>query len=290
MRRFICVSVALLGAAVAAAPASAAVTIGSDNVVDTSGGGTGCGPSRTHIQAASPANEYAAPFDGVITSWLSGTDQWDKATLKVARIGAGGAITVLHQDGPRFSNGIANPVRFPVRLGDVLGVHFLGGCPGAGSYPGYTARVNAGNVLPGPGTFPDTWQTYKIPVTAQLERDADGDGFGDETQDLCATDASTQGVCPPDVAPPDTSITKGPKKKTKSKSATFEFSSTEPGSTFECSLDGAAFAPCVSPAIVKVRKTGKHNFLVRARDAAGNLDTTEASWSWKRVKKKPKKK
>ena len=93
----------------------------------------------------------------------------------------------------------------------------------------------------------------------------------------------------PDILAPDTSIAKGPKKKTKSKTAAFEFGSTEPGSTFECSLDGAVFAPCTSPAKLKVKKTGKHNFLVRARDAAGNLDTTEASWSWKRVKKARKK-
>jgi Tol biopolymer transport system component len=90
-----------------------------------------------------------------------------------------------------------------------------------------------------------------------------------------------------DSVPPETTITKHPKDKTKKKQATFEFTSTEPGSTFECSLDGAPFAPCTSPETVKVKK-GKHSFEVRARDAAGNVDGSPAGDSWK-VKKKKKK-
>lgn len=38
-----------------------------------------------------------------------------------------------------------------------------------------------------------------------IEPDADRDGYGDETQDQCATDASTQGACPASSSPsPDT--------------------------------------------------------------------------------------
>ena len=51
-------------------------------------------------------------------------------------------------------------------------------------------------------------------------------------------------------------------------------------------LDGAAFAPAASPDTVKVKK-GKHNFEVRAKDAAGNVDSSPASDDWK-VKKKKK--
>ncbi len=93
---------------------------------------------------------------------------------------------------------------------------------------------------------------------------------------------------PGDTNPPDTQITKRPKDKTKKKTAVFEFSSSEAGSTFECSLDGAQFAPCSSPDTLKVKK-GKHSFEVRAKDAAGNVDGSPASDSWK-VKKKKKKK
>ncbi len=90
-----------------------------------------------------------------------------------------------------------------------------------------------------------------------------------------------------DTTPPDTSITDGPKSKTKKKKATFEFSSTEAGSTFECRLDhNLGFSPCTSPQDVMVA-LGKHTLEVRAKDAAGNVDPTPAEQSWK-VKKKKK--
>jgi hypothetical protein len=90
-------------------------------------------------------------------------------------------------------------------------------------------------------------------------------------------------------AQPDTTITKGPKAKTKKKLATFEFSGTDARAVagFECSLDGGAFAACTSPYSVKVKK-GRHTFSVRATDQAGNIDGTPAAFGWK-VKKKRKK-
>jgi hypothetical protein len=90
-----------------------------------------------------------------------------------------------------------------------------------------------------------------------------------------------------DTSPPDTLITKSPPAKSKSKSATFEFSSNETGSTFECKRDATNFESCSSPNSFKVGK-GKHTFQVRATDAAGNTDPTPAADDWK-VKPKRKK-
>jgi len=96
---------------------------------------------------------------------------------------------------------------------------------------------------------------------------------------------------PPDTRAPQTTITKAPKAKLKAKKKTakaiYEFSSDEGGSSFECSLDGDAFAPCTSPHTEKVKK-GKHSFEVRAKDAAGNVDGTPAEDAFKVVKKKKK--
>jgi len=91
-----------------------------------------------------------------------------------------------------------------------------------------------------------------------------------------------------DTAAPDTAITAGPKKKELKKKATFEFTSTEPGSTFQCKLDDGGFEACTSPEEVKAGK-GKHTFEVRARDGAGNVDPTPAvrKWTVKKKKKKP---
>jgi Ca2+-binding RTX toxin-like protein len=88
-----------------------------------------------------------------------------------------------------------------------------------------------------------------------------------------------------DTDPPETMISEGPKDNTKKKQATFEFTSSEPGSTFECAVDGQSLKlPCTSPYTVKV-KNGKHTFQVHATDPAGNADATPASDAWK-VKKK----
>jgi uncharacterized protein (DUF2147 family) len=92
-----------------------------------------------------------------------------------------------------------------------------------------------------------------------------------------------------DTAAPETTITAGPKSKTRKKTASFGFTSSEPGSAFQCRLDGGAFEPCTSPESVKVKK-GRHTFEVRAIDAAGNVDPTAATRSWKVKKKKKKKK
>lgn len=281
---------AVIAASLFAAPqVAASTTVGED--FSTSDSGCGGPTSDFHVQITSPASTYAAPFDGVLTSWTSNTDNWTTGVLKVVRLGSGSSFTVLGQDGPRASDGIAHQIRISIRQGDVLGLYMTAptGCVGR-DMTGYSTGHAAGDVGLGPGTFNATYSNYQIPVTAQIEHDADGDGYGDETQDGCPTDASKQGPCSvPDTTPPDTTISKGPKKRSKSKSATFEFSSTEPGSSFECSVDSSGFKPCTSPDKVKVRGTGKHNFLVRARDAAGNLDTSEASYSWKLVKKKHKK-
>jgi hypothetical protein len=54
-------------------------------------------------------------------------------------------------------------------------------------------------------------------------------------------------LVPADTTPPETSITSGPGDYLQTASASLSFDSSETGSTFECRLDGAAFAPRNSP-------------------------------------------
>ncbi|MDX6584157.1 MAG: large repetitive protein [Solirubrobacterales bacterium] len=92
----------------------------------------------------------------------------------------------------------------------------------------------------------------------------------------------------PDKTPPQTTIDQQPKDKLKAgKSATYAFSSSEPGSTFRCSIDGKAKTPCSSPLTINKPKKGKHTFEVAAVDAAGNVDASPATDTFK-VKKKRK--
>jgi hypothetical protein len=83
-----------------------------------------------------------------------------------------------------------------------------------------------------------------------------------------------------DLTPPETSISSGPTSPTNQTSATFAFTATETGSTFECRLDGGAFAPCSSPDSYSGLVAGAHTFQVRAIDPAGNVDPTPASYAW----------
>jgi DNA-directed RNA polymerase specialized sigma24 family protein len=83
-----------------------------------------------------------------------------------------------------------------------------------------------------------------------------------------------------DTVAPNTTITSGPKASTASGSATFGFSGSESGVTFECRLDGGAWRACSSPKSYSGLKNGSHVFRVRAIDEAGNADKSPDAWSW----------
>ncbi|MGB6423676.1 MAG: hypothetical protein WBF18_00200 [Solirubrobacterales bacterium] len=89
-------------------------------------------------------------------------------------------------------------------------------------------------------------------------------------------------TCPRDTTPPETTITSGPADGTtiNTDSVAFGFDSNEPGSTFECSLDSAAFAACSSPKSYSSLSDGTHDFEVQATDGASNTDPTPASSSF----------
>ena len=93
--------------------------------------------------------------------------------------------------------------------------------------------------------------------------------------------AGTGGGVISDTDSPETSKGKGPKRKIEKRKATFEFSSDEPGSSFECALDKKPPKPCTSPAKVKKLKDGKHTFTTTAIDPAGNRDSSPAVWKFK---------
>jgi hypothetical protein len=83
-----------------------------------------------------------------------------------------------------------------------------------------------------------------------------------------------------DTAAPETTITSAPTNPANSGAATVVFSSSEAGSTFECSLDGGSYQGCTSPKTYGGLGGGGHTFAVRAIDAATNADPTPATYAW----------
>jgi hypothetical protein len=83
-----------------------------------------------------------------------------------------------------------------------------------------------------------------------------------------------------DLSPPETTIASGPSDPTTDTFADFAFDSSESGSTFQCELDGGGVASCISPHSYTGLTAGSHTFSVYATDAAGNVDTTPATFTW----------
>jgi Bacterial Ig-like domain len=88
---------------------------------------------------------------------------------------------------------------------------------------------------------------------------------------------------PQPPAPPDTSITKGPKKKTTKRRPKFKFTASQSGSTFQCQVDRGQFAPCSSPFKPPKLTLGNHKLKVRAIGPTGVADPSPAVKKFKVV-------
>jgi hypothetical protein len=124
---------------------------------------------------------------------------------------------------------------------------------------------------------PTTLLAMESAFNADVEADADEDGFGDETQDECVGQPGSRNGC--ETTPPETTITKQPRRKLRThkrkRRVKFKFISSEPGSDFRCVIDGEPGVACKSPFKERMKR-GKHSFEVQAIDAAGNADPTPA--------------
>ncbi len=81
-----------------------------------------------------------------------------------------------------------------------------------------------------------------------------------------------------DAVAPTVTITSGPTDPSNDNTPTWAFSSADATATFECSIDGAAFASCTSPFTPTTPLLdGERTFAVRGTDAVGNVGAPATS-------------
>jgi hypothetical protein len=207
-----------------AAPANAAVALGTTQSTNTA-----CAsPSYVEVQTilASGGPSLTVPSAGVITRWEHDARDIDNALLK---------LKVLRPLGSLFGNApflavgesaygdVAEPTlhsfltRIPVQALDRVGAATASNAGGAP--PACYVQTNNSDEIYGAPDFSTTATLSpstgnRVNVRAFLEPDADGDKYGDETQDSCPTDATVwTGPCPV----PATAAKKCKKRKKKGK-------------------------------------------------------------------------
>ena len=207
MRRLVFAVAALLAFA-AAPPASADVTFGSalsagpGEIALHDCSATGCTTSLVSI----PGRQADAPTAGVLTRWrvqvgpTSAPVRLQIVRRPVADPQQGSVIGESPEVTPAPNRVSVYPVRIPVEAGDQLALccfttpgNFIGAIAPAVTHSWAPPLGGALRPLTSTGSS-------ELLVNADLEPDADADGFGDETQDDCPTVAGVEpDGCP---APP----------------------------------------------------------------------------------------
>lgn len=187
-------AISLLGAAAS----SAATQVGNACKAEV---GFAAGTALQLTEASANPLPLAVPSAGVITSWrvdavAAGAETEEK--LKVFRPSSSSSFQVVAESDPQSIGGVENVAntRIPVQAGDRIGVH---GMPDFLFCEGGPGDVMAANDEDSPiGSTPLFAEILeaRLDALATVEPDADGDGYGDETQDGCPQSAAYQGPCP----------------------------------------------------------------------------------------------
>jgi hypothetical protein len=203
MKRIASLAVALVAIAVpliGAGGAAAAVEAGNTCLANL------IYPSNSIVQLSRAAGSplpIAAPSDGVVTKWklTSGAVGVSAQILKVLRPTANpNAFGVVGESG--YGAVIPGPnsfeTRLPVQAGDRFGLSGVSGAVacqlGTGADKlGFTVEnTSVGTTFTASAESPER----QIPVSVVIERDADHDGYGDETQDNCPQNPAAHSECP----------------------------------------------------------------------------------------------
>jgi hypothetical protein len=152
---------------------------------------------------------------------------------------------------------------------------FTGDDFGGSGVAGFDVQLDGGGFFAAPSSPQNYTGLAEGSHTFQV-RAVDADGNVD------ATPASFTWVI--DTIAPETTITATPPLATNSRIASFSFTGDDGAGTgiakFEAQIDGGTFMPVVAPLTYLGLTDGQHTVLVRAIDAAGNVDATPATYTW----------
>src|SRR3954469_6701266 len=183
-----------------AAAAHAATTVGSD-LTKTPAATPPCGTACTAFTGdnTSGAPSAVAPFDGVVVRWRvrSGSAATGLALRALRSAGTGSYTGVQSSDPQSLAQaGTATfASRMAVKAGDILGLDDRTGGAKLAASATATAVYAFSPPLGAFAHIPSKQVNRELLVNADVERDVDGDGYGDETQDLCPGDASRHTTC-----------------------------------------------------------------------------------------------
>ncbi|WP_259313767.1 hypothetical protein [Capillimicrobium parvum] len=213
-----------------AGPASAAVTVGS-SLRARADLFTRCDSFCTELQVARPGGLPAAtiPSDGVITRWRVRAATQGLVRLRILQpLEDGSYVAVAESDPQVLQRGHAPgrdviyefAARIPVREGDQIALDRDRRAGAVFHSYGSDASYATATFAPVLGDAPAVPQPpaagRELLLNADLERDADHDGLGDESQDSCPqVPADTPDVpCPPREEPPPVVTPVGPGTQT----------------------------------------------------------------------------
>src|SRR4051794_26368781 len=167
-------------------------------------GGTPCGRVQKTVGGVSTA----APFDGVVVRWRL---QGPRAGTYRARVlepdGAGSYVLARSSDPVTIGSDAALwtfTSQLPIKAGGYVAMAAPGTVPQTTliSPPAGSTFTTIGDLADGATTSVAGSLPGVIGYDADIEPDADHDGFGDVTQDQCPSSAATHGPCPDPVSSP----------------------------------------------------------------------------------------
>jgi hypothetical protein len=195
-------------------------TLFGSNFEGNHGGSGGSGFDALYIQRAVRGASTAAPFDGVVVRWRVLTQNTSDYGIRVVGPTTGSSFKVLGSSATEHVAFAPSPTiggittfqtRLPIPAGGYVGLATASMSQPESVFPSPASTLaklhdgSDGTIYNEPGTI----SAQELAYDADIEPDADHDGFGDITQDSCPSAATVHdGQCPVIAPPPDATAPK----------------------------------------------------------------------------------